>query len=231
MKPIIGLSMHTGDRKLEINNSYIKSIELAGGIPICIPHLLGKDIEAVLNKVDGLILIGGNDIDPMLFNEQPHPNLGSFSELRDTSDIALYQAAFKRNMPILAICRGIQIVNVACGGSLIQDIPSQVENAIGHRQASARYEKTHAVTITGEQFKKIMNESEIRTNSFHHQAVGRVGEGLIVAGTTTDGIIEALEHETHPYCISVQWHPEELAIVGDTAAQKLFESFIEATRQ
>ncbi|OBW59956.1 gamma-glutamyl-gamma-aminobutyrate hydrolase [Solibacillus silvestris] len=228
MKPIIGLTMYDFDKKLDINNAYLTSIELAGGIPICIPNATEENVEAVLNLVDGLVLIGGADIDPLLFNEEPHRHIGSVVRKRDDSDLLLMKAAFKRQMPVLGICRGQQIMNVAFGGTIIQDIPSQVENTILHKQPSKRGELAHTVAVKTPKFKEIFTEETFRVNTFHHQSVGKLGEGLLVSAVAKDGIIEGIEHESHPYCVAVQWHPEELAPNGDVYAQRLFKSFIEA---
>lgn len=228
MKPIIGLTMYDFDKKLDINNAYLTSIELAGGIPICIPNATEENVEAVLNLVDGLVLIGGADIDPLLFNEEPHRHIGSVVRKRDDSDLLLMKAAYKRQMPVLGICRGQQIMNVAFGGTIIQDIPSQVENTILHKQPSKRGELAHTVAVKTPKFKEIFTEETFRVNTFHHQSVGKLGEGLLVSAVAKDGIIEGIEHESHPYCVAVQWHPEELAPNGDVYAQRLFKSFIEA---
>lgn len=230
MKPIIGLTMHTGDEKLEINDTYINSVILAGGIPLCIPHLVDNDVDPILNKVDGLILIGGHDVNPIIFGQEPHRKLGAFHTRRDTSDLQLLHAAFKRKMPILGICRGHQVLNVAFGGTLIQDIDSQWEQPIAHSQASLRHEVTHSIKITGEKLTAIFGSDTIRTNSFHHQAVDIVGDGFTAAGYSTDGLNEAIEHAHHPFCIGVQWHPEALATVGDPDSIKLFEAFITACK-
>lgn len=133
MKPIIGLTMYDFDKKLDINNAYLTSIEQAGGIPICIPNATEENVDALLNLIDGLVLIGGADIDPLLFNEEPHRHIGSVVRKRDDSDLLLMNEAYKRQMPVLGICRGQQIMNVAFGGTIIQDIPSQVENTILHK--------------------------------------------------------------------------------------------------
>lgn len=230
LKPIIGLTTYSSENRQQINNAYLQSIEQAGGIPVGIPILQEEDIEAVLAKIDGLILIGGNDVDPAFFNEDPHRNIGVFAKELDYSDIRLFKAALEKNIPILGICRGLQVINVALGGSLIQDIPSQVEGAMAHRQVSKRGETTHFVQVTEGKLRSILGEERIHVNSFHHQAAARVGEGLTVTATSSDGIIEALEHTEHPYCVCVQWHPEELAIVGDPYAQKIFESLVEAAK-
>lgn len=231
MKPIIGVTMYTGEKKLEINETYIQSVELAGGIPLCIPHLNGQEVEAVLDKVDGLLLIGGHDMNPYVYGQEPHLNLGMFHTRRDDSDLAVLRSSFKRKLPILAICRGHQVLNVALGGTLIQDIPSQLEQPLAHRQASARSEATHTVQIGGEKLRAILGKEQIRTNSIHHQAIDQLGEGLVAVGFATDGVVEAVEHTEHPFCIGVQWHPEEMAPAGDENSIKLFSAFIEASKQ
>lgn len=231
MKPIIGLTMHNGEGTLELNEVYIKSVQQAGGIPLCLPFESQQEIESVLNVIDGLLLIGGPDIDPSFYNEEPHPKIGAFSKVRDASDLNMFHAAFKRGMPILGICRGLQVINVACGGTLIQDIETQVNKPIAHAQTSKRSETTHFVEITEGMLLEIVGQERIQVNSIHHQAIGNLGEGLQVVARSSDGVIEAIEHMTHPYCISVQWHPEELAITGNEYAKKLFKSFINAAQK
>ena len=231
MKPIIGLTMYDIDKKLDINNAYLTSIEQAGGIPICIPNATEENVEALLKIVDGLLLIGGADIDPILFGEEPHRNLGSVVRKRDDSDIVLMNAALKKQMPILGVCRGQQVMNVALGGTIIQDIPTQVENTLLHKQTSKRGELAHSVDVTTPKFKEIFGEESFRVNTFHHQSIGKVGEGLVVSAVAKDGIIEGIEHESHPYCVAVQWHPEELAPIGDVYAQRLFKSFVDACKK
>ncbi|GLC87257.1 gamma-glutamyl-gamma-aminobutyrate hydrolase family protein [Lysinibacillus piscis] len=231
MKPIIGVTMHTGDKKLEINNTYLQSVELAGGIPLCIPHLDEQDLEAVVSKLDGLLLIGGHDVNPLLYGQEPHPKLDTFHTKRDKSDLAILQSVFQREMPILAICRGHQVLNVAFGGTLIQDIPAQWTQPIAHAQASAREEATHSVVIKGQKLAAIVGETTLRTNSFHHQAIDQLGDGLLVAGVALDGVNEAVEHKEHPFCIGVQWHPEAMAPFGDESSIKLFQAFIQACKK
>lgn len=228
MKPIIGLTMHAADKTSQINDVYIQSIIQAGGIPICLPYIAGEDVIPVINKIDGLCLIGGYDIDPRFFEQDPHPNIGVTVKSRDESELAYFYEAFDRDMPILGICRGLQLINVALGGTLIQDILSQKPDAICHKQQSARTETTHRVKIYPGKLREITGVDTIFVNSFHHQAVDRVAEELIETAVSSDGIVEALEHPTKKYCLCVQWHPEELAIVKDEYALKLFKSFIEA---
>ncbi|MER1956436.1 MAG: gamma-glutamyl-gamma-aminobutyrate hydrolase family protein [Solibacillus sp.] len=228
MKPVIGLTMYDIDKKLDINNAYLDSIEIAGGIPICLPNATEENVDALLDRVDGIVLIGGEDIDPELFGEEPHPNIGRVVRKRDDSDLLLMKRAFERDLPILGVCRGMQIMNVFFGGTILQDIPSQVEGAIGHKQASKRGALAHSVEVLTPKMKVIFEDEVFRVNTFHHQSVGELGEGLILSAVAKDGVIEAMEHEDHPYCISVQWHPEELAPIGNIHAQRLFSSFVEA---
>ena len=231
MKPIIGLTMYDIDKKLDINNAYLHSVEQAGGIPICIPNATEETVEALLSIVDGLLLIGGEDVDPFLFGEEPHQKIGRTVRQRDDSDLLLMKHAFEKQMPILGVCRGAQVMNVAFGGTIIQDIPSQVENALGHKQLSKRGALAHSVEVLTPKFKEIFEDDVFRVNTFHHQSVGELGKGLILSAVAKDGIIEGIEHESHPYCVSVQWHPEELAPVGDIYAQRLFKSFVDACKK
>lgn len=230
MKPVIGLTMYDIDKKLDINNAYLDSVEIAGGIPICLPNASEEHVDALLDRVDGIILIGGEDMDPDLFGEEPHQNIGRVVRKRDDSDLLFMKRAFERDMPILGVCRGMQIMNVFFGGTIIQDIPTQVEDAIGHKQQSKRGALAHNVEVLTPKMKEIFEENEFRVNTYHHQAVGKLGEGLVLSGVAKDGVIEAMEHEDHPYCISVQWHPEELSPLGNIHAQRLFKSFVEACK-
>lgn len=230
MQPVIGLTMYDIDKKLDINNVYLESVEIAGGIPICLPNATAENVDALLDRVDGIILIGGEDIDPDLFGEEPHQNIGRIVRKRDDSDLLFMKRAFERDLPILGVCRGMQIMNVFFGGTIIQDIPSQVEGAIGHKQASKRGALAHSVEVVTPKLKTIFEDEVFRVNTFHHQSVGMLGEGLTLSAVAKDGVIEAIEHEDHPYCISVQWHPEELAPLGNLHAQRLFSSFVEACK-
>lgn len=231
MKPIIGLTMNDSDKKLDINKAYLTSVELAGGIPICIPNATEETVDVLLNTIDGLLLIGGADVDSLIYGEEPHRNLGSIVRKRDEIDLLLLKKAFEKQIPILGICRGQQVMNVAFGGTIIQDIPSLVENPLLHKQSSKRGELAHTVEVTTPKFKEIFDTDTLRVNTFHHQSVGQLGKGLAVSAIAKDGVIEGIEHGEHPYCLSVQWHPEELAPVGDVHAQRLFKSFVEACKK
>ena len=133
-------------------------------------------------------------------------------------------------MPVFAVCRGLQVLNVLFGGSLYQDIPSQVDGAMQHTQNSSRHEKVHAITVYEDTKLHSIVGKNIMTNSFHHQSVKALGEGLVISATTNDGIVEAIEHPNYSFCLGVQWHPEELAIHGDNPSKKLFEAFVTACK-
>ncbi|ATP41168.1 gamma-glutamyl-gamma-aminobutyrate hydrolase [Solibacillus sp. R5-41] len=227
MKPVIGLTMHPVEGKKEINNTYINAIKKAGGTPICLPVINEENIEQVLDIVDGVVSIGGYDVNPLIFGQEPHFKLGVVIDERDKSDMLIMKRAFEREIPILGICRGEQVMNVAFGGTLYQDIDTQVENVLKHTQVSLRHEVTHTVELEPSKLQQIVGAATILTNSFHHQAIDAVADGFIINARAKDGVIEGIEHPTHPYCIGVQWHPEGLE--NDAPSDKLFKSFIDAS--
>ncbi|WP_274307436.1 gamma-glutamyl-gamma-aminobutyrate hydrolase family protein [Solibacillus daqui] len=229
MKPIIGLTMHPVEGKMEINNSYIQAIKRAGGIPVCVPYMDEETVDTVLNGLSAILLIGGYDVNPLIFDQEPHYKLGTVIDERDRSDILIAKKAFERNMPMLGICRGEQVMNVAFGGTLLQDIDTQVKNVLKHTQASMRHELTHTVELFPSKLQEIIGQETILTNSYHHQAVDIVAPGFLINAQAKDGVIEGIEHPEHPYCIGVQWHPEGLQ--NDQPSEKLFNSFIEAAVQ
>lgn len=232
MKPIIGVTMSQNDKKYSLNAPYVHSIIDAGGIPLCIPFGVEKDVDQLVETLNGLLLTGGVDVHPHFFNEEPHPKLGEVSLQRDLAEIALAKAALKKKMPIFGICRGIQLLNIVLGGNLYQDIDDQYENdSILHQQKAERYEASHYVTIFSESLLyKIIGDDRIAVNSLHHQALKDVPSGLSISAKASDGIIEAMELKDYPFCIAVQWHPEEMAVVGNEHAKALFTAFMEACK-
>ncbi|MFJ7730301.1 gamma-glutamyl-gamma-aminobutyrate hydrolase family protein [Lysinibacillus sp. NPDC097231] len=230
MKPVIGITAFVeDDLSSGLNAAYSKSIIEAGGIPLIIPLGVEADVAQILSLTDGLLLSGGHDVHPFLFGAEPTPKLGKVHPERDSVELALIEAAFIRKMPIFAICRGIQMLNVALGGTVYQDIDSEYHSSklIKHKQQAARGVATHYVNVTPNTLlHSIIEEEKIAVNSFHHQAVNVLAENLIVAAKSSDGIIEALVHEELPFCLGVQWHPEEQAISGDEVAKKLFTAFV-----
>lgn len=225
MAPIIGV---TPCRSL---SDYLEAIRRVGGEPRPLDPAIDSPKHLTKN-VDGLVLAHGDDIDPVRYGEAPHPTVQEAPVERDEYEIALVRRALDADLPILAICRGIQVLNVACGGTLIQDIPTQVPGALDHRVREPRYAIAHDVWITkGSRLGDVMQESldqgdTCPVNSRHHQAVKHVAEGFEVSATAPDGVIEAIERPAARFCIGVQWHPENFWRTGEF--RPLFEAFIEA---
>lgn len=233
MKPIIAITACAeDDLSSRLNVAYSKSIVEAGGIPMIIPLGIEADVAQILSISDGLLLSGGHDVHPFHFGAEPSPKLGQIYPERDTVELALTNAAMTRQMPIFGICRGIQLLNVALGGTLYQDIDSDYQSSklLKHTQQAARGVATHYVNIAqGNLLTEIIEQEQIAVNSYHHQAINVLGEALNVAAKSNDGIIEAVVHSSLPFCLGVQWHPEEQALAGDEVAKKLFKAFVEAS--
>ncbi|MBD8070752.1 gamma-glutamyl-gamma-aminobutyrate hydrolase family protein [Bacillus sp. PS06] len=230
-KPIIGITSHVElDYKHSLSNDYVEAVIQAGGIPVILPIGIDSDVAVLLEKIDGLIVTGGGDIDPMLFGEEPHPKLGMISPGRDSFEIAIIEQALAANKPILAICRGIQILNITVGGDMYQDIYSQMEEPLlQHSQKATRTHLAHKVSVTeGSLLEDIAGQSTFNVNTYHHQAVRNVPKPLIVSGRASDGIIEAIESTEHTFVLGLQWHPEPLAVSGNKIAIQIFDRFIKS---
>ncbi|SHJ45187.1 gamma-glutamyl-gamma-aminobutyrate hydrolase family protein [Tepidibacter formicigenes] len=232
MKPIIGITTfwENKPRKLydSVSHNYIKSVYLAGGIPILIPLVEDENtVNSYLNLVDGLILTGGEDVWPLLYGENPNDKIQLICEERDKFEIKLFLKALKLNMPVLGICRGLQVMNVALEGTLYQDINSQIENSLGHYPKDTPVNSLyHEVQIDKEsKIFDIFNEEKIRVNSFHHQSIKKLGNSLKEAAWSVDGVIEAVEHINKDFAVGVQWHPEDLTIKYP-AFLKLFKALV-----
>jgi putative glutamine amidotransferase len=209
--------------------NYLRRIEEAGGIPVLLPHLDHDKIPEILQDLDGLMLTGGEDVHPERYGQEFLTDNCSISEARDHAEFALFHAYFSYGRPILAICRGVQLVNVALGGTLIQDIPSQC-GVMHHSQKEPTELPTHEVQLAEKsRLIQIFGESYLPVNSHHHQAVDQPGRDLEPSAWTDEGIIEGIEHQTHPYLMGVQWHPERL-LSCLPVQRKLFHDFIRATR-
>jgi putative glutamine amidotransferase len=213
----------------------MKAIEQAGGIPLILSYLEEeKAIKKIAQKLDGLYLTGGNDIDPIYFGEEPHPNLGFFHPGRDAFEIKMAQLFLQLNKPILGVCKGSQMLNLAAGGSMYQDTPSQMEGElIQHTQIARHNVPTHEVEIVeGSLLHRIVGEKKIRVNSFHHQSNRDPGEDLMFSGVAQDGVVEAVESKVHPFALGLQWHPETMAVKShDETSQRIFTEFIEACKR
>jgi putative glutamine amidotransferase len=225
MAPRIGITRcaHLAD--------YLEAIRRAGGEPHVIDPASGAP-AGVLETIDGLLLTGGADVDPALYGEAPHPSVERVEAGRDEFELALVRLAVERDLPVLGLCRGVQVMNVAFGGSLVQDVPSQTPGTITHAVADAPITAAHEVWVSKgsrlwQALQERLNEDETcEVNSRHHQAVGRVAEGFEVSATAPDGLIEAIERPASRFCLGVQWHPENFWRTGEFRC--LFEAFVAA---
>ncbi len=211
------------------NASYVQCVIDAGGVSLPIPPTLPDAmLREIYEDLDGLLLAGGVDMGPALYGEPPHARLGRQDPARDHVELELTRWALADGLPLFGICRGIQMLNVAAGGSLYQDISSQVEGALQHPNGKApRDAITHTVRVTpGSKLHAILGEAEVGVNSLHHQAVKRIAAGFIVTAESPDGLVEAMEGVDQPFCLAVQWHPEELTELPGMRA--LFRAFVEA---
>ena len=214
----------------QISQAYTEGIIRAGGNPVLFPLTSAEVDEQWLAGIDGLLLSGGEDVDPAYYGENPHIKQGKISPERDTQELKLIAMADKRKIPILAICRGLQILNVAHQGTLYQDIYSQIRGVIKHSQSAPRWYATHQITIDqGSRLHEIFVKKTIRVNSYHHQAVDRLAEGFKATAWADDGVIEAIEKIGEPFTVAVQWHPEEMWS-SDPGQLELFRQFVEACR-
>ena len=238
MKPLIGIASNlTVESSFPLEQNvvgchYIESIKKSGGLPILIPFTLNHaDICTYVTLCQGFLFCGGGDINPLLFGENPHALNGSGHVELDQFHLFLMEKILSANKPVLGICRGIQILNVACGGSIYQDLSLTGNSTIKHMQSEAkRHFVTHKVTFIEGTILQELFGHEVYTNSYHHQAVNKLGDNLIASGFTDDGIIEALEMLSHPFQVGVQWHPENFIQVGN-AMLPLFERLVDTAMQ
>ncbi len=219
-----------------VNAAYLDAVQQAGGVPVPLPPQLAPSARAgILKHVHGVLLTGGGDVDPARFGETPHPTTAEVSAARDTLEIEMTRWAIAKHVPLLAVCRGLQVLNVALGGSLYQDIPSEPGSPLDHSQAGlqgkARHIPTHQVKVRdGSRLAGILGALELDVNSFHHQAIKRLGEGLVDVAWAPDSIVEGLElADEEQFVVGVQWHPEEL-VGSDRAAFNLFAALVSRAR-
>jgi len=227
MRPLIGISTRAIDQdgRYAVAARYVTSVIRAGGDAVLLPPE-SADITTLLGRLDGLVLSGGGDISSDLYGELPHPTLYGVDINRDKSEISAVKYAMAHNLPLLGICRGIQIMNIALGGTLIAHIPDVVGEAVAHRLPNDE-KSIHSVKLLPHSLTaRIFGQLTMDVASFHHQAIRRTAPSLRETAHSHDGIIEAVEMPKHPFFIGVQWHPE---LSEDPLQQKLFDAFIEAT--
>jgi len=207
---------------------YLESVKRAGGEP----RVLSMDAPPTLDGLDGVLFTGGGDVDPAHYRDARHPNTNEPDAARDAFELALVKLALAKDTPLLAVCRGLQVVNVAAGGTLIQDIPAQVNQAHGHQIDSPSFAIAHEVWVTPDTaLARVMKEEldggeVLQVNSRHHQAVGKTAEGFTISATAPDGVVEAIERPGARFCVAVQWHPENFWRTGEF--RSLFEEFVKA---
>jgi putative glutamine amidotransferase len=210
---------------------YEESVRRAGGEVRVLDRGVDRASDVVAG-VDGLLLTGGGDVRPLLYGATPHPTFDPAEPGRDEYEIELVRRAIEANLPIFAICRGIQVLNVARGGTLIQDIPEEVGTTVEHRVKEPRFAIAHDVWLTSNSLlertlrERLEDADSLAVNSRHHQAPKDLGEGLAVSATAPDGVIEALEDPSRRFCLGVQWHPENFWRTGEF--RELFEAFVKA---
>ncbi len=237
-RKIVGITCNTlseskhSQARQSLNLAYLRAVEQAGAIPLILPNTMDAETAArYLDVIDGLLLSGGADLSPALYGQAAHPTVTDVEPDRDFTEFAIVQAAITADMPILAICRGIQTLNVALGGTLYQDLPSEHPSAIHHQQTEAgipRGQATHAIAIeAGTRLREIIGADRMETNSMHHQAIREAAVGLVISAYAPDGVVEAAEIPTARYILAVQFHPEETA-PSDPLSQRIFSSFVAA---
>lgn len=228
-KPLIGVSLGCNEKKNTVNHTYISSILQNGGIPYLIP--VTDDVEVlrqIVDQLDGIVFTGGEDFDPAYFGEEAHEKLGDVNDPRDSYDLILFKLASDRNIPILGICRGIQLINVAMGGTLYQDLPSEKPSDVNHYQTEAGTVPAHSVSVVeGSVMHQILGEKEISVNSFHHQAIEKLAPGLKVTGWSNDSIPEMVEAYPYRQIFGTQFHPEIFTAAGDALMGRLFKFLID----
>jgi putative glutamine amidotransferase len=231
LQPLIGITTYGRDdnQAFSLPAAYVDAVRRAGGIPLLIPP--GEpQLSQLLCRLDGLILAGGGDIDPNLYNGKFHETIYMLDPERDHSELALVQQVVTAGMPTLGICRGAQVINVALGGTLIEHLPDEVGDDIAHR-LPPRGPTRHSVAITSDShLAGVLAAVQVDVASWHHQAIRQAAPDLTIVARAADGTVEAAELSSHPWLVAIQWHPE-LSAAEDPTQQRLFDAFVEAARQ
>ncbi len=236
-RPVIGIPCYAGKRAGTLrplygnNSAYSKAVEMAGGTPVLIPHFDDlAHLEPLCSRLDGLLLPGGLDMHPQAYGEAPHALLGSVDLNEDRLDQALADYFLEMDLPILGVCRGMQVLNVVARGTLYQDLHAQRPESIKHAYTGKpRAYRAHSITFTpGTRMAEIMGSEPMMVNSFHHQGVKTLARNASVSATAPDGLIEGMEFPNHRFVLAIQCHPEELTVAGDERALRLFQGFVQA---
>lgn len=232
-KPIIGIGsdiLATPGRRDRVfaYTAYIESLRRAGAVPVLIPPQ-PENAADLVESLDGIVLAGGDDCDPAVYGEEPHPSVEPMDPRRQENDLMLARTARDRGIPTLGICLGVQIMNIVAGGRIIQDIDSQVGTSIEHASVPEDRARHDVKIVDGTRLASILGARTLEVNSSHHQAIRSAGQGLRVTAQAPDGIIEGLEDPKHPFYVGVQWHPEDMP--GEESATTIFRAFVEAARE
>ncbi len=198
--------------RVRVNMAYVQALQAAGLVPLVVPPSLGLDeARALVAGVAGVLLSGGEDVDPARYGAALHPTTDTPHTGRDATEIALVEAAREARRPLLAICRGMQLLNVALGGTLVQDLPTERPSGVGHGRGDAATTRVHGLTVTaGSRLAAALGETSLEVNSIHHQAIDRLAPGLRSSALAPDGVIEGVETTGDWWVLGAQWHPEEL---------------------
>ena len=236
-RPLIGITTNhlvyekDGKPYNEVRDSYVQAVLQAGGVPLLLPSIIpASDYSVLRSQLSGILFSGGGDIRPSCFNTEDHPKVDGVDDARDAFEIGLARLAVESGWPFLAICRGVQVLNVAQAGTLYTHIPDQVENALPHyvQKDQRRNLLAHEVTLTpGCRLAQILGQDRPQVNSLHHQGIKDLGQRLQAVGAAPDGLVEAVETTGHPFGIGVQWHPEGLLELE--SMRNLFGAFVKAS--
>jgi putative glutamine amidotransferase len=231
---VSGVQRHwAGAARAGVNAAYVDSVASAGGVPVILPTAIRPEhAAAALEGADGLLLSGGEDIDPNWYGMEPGARLGSIDARRDRLEFALFAAARERGVPVLGICRGLQLVNVAMGGALWQDLPTERPSDVRHDRDDERHARTHDVRLVdGTRTAEVLGTLALGVNSFHHQGVRTLAPGLVASAHAADGLVEAFEGTEGAWLVAVQWHPEEMHADPHAPDRALFAALVEAARE
>lgn len=239
MKPIIGINLDIEKgppARAQVNLDYFESVQRAGGIPLLIPPLPDEDLLVLLEKIDGLVLIGGDDYSPSIYGEEPSDKVDLLHPKREEFDLRLVKHVLNRpEMPVLGICGGLQLLNIGLGGSLIQDIPSALpQSPVMHSKPNAwltGFQRHHVSIERASMLGRLYRVDSIEVNSFHHQAIKQLGSGLVASAHAEDGIIEAVELPSRTFTVAVQWHPERDFEGNKSLFEQLVKESAKVSRQ